>query len=307
MFREIKKSINKSYITLSVILLTLAVILQFITGFKIIDVIKGPQQITSNSLKDYEGEYVEVVMNCPIEYYEYSDYTISYITYDSNYDFYYGVEYDINMESTVDKILYENYQTVEDGKPVTPSSLKVRGSFNKINEKSFDNFEFMLMLATGSKTNIEKTYGGYYIENECIDGMNITYIIIISIISAFFFILSIAVLIIMFVTNKEKGLLSFVNSHSQYTLEGINESLKNAQKIGKHVFVLDDMTIITTGIKVDVIYHTECKELKDNVDKITLVSYIKYVMKDGKTKKFSLSKKDIKKLKLYYDEKGLDF
>ena len=69
MDKKLTKQLKKTYIKFAAALVLLAIVLLVMTRFRIFSLIKGPVDITSANLSNYEGSYVEVNVTAPIDYY----------------------------------------------------------------------------------------------------------------------------------------------------------------------------------------------------------------------------------------------
>lgn len=307
MNKKLTKQVKKSYMIFAAALILLAVALLVMTRFRIISLIKGPENITSASLSNFEGNYVEMNVTEPIDYYEYTDNSISYIIYNEDYDFYYGIEFPEYMESDVDEVLEANSATPMDGQTSKPKSMTVKGTLHKLKGNSKENFEFGVPFATRSEDAKNKLHGSYYIEYNTLDGMSVPYIIIVTAVSLALIIAAVISIVIMFAGNHVKGIDSFISSHDAWDEKSLEAEFKTSRKISKRIYVTDKLTFIVIGIKIHIIDHSECERISDTLKKITLLHKFTYVMKNGKKKSYSFTKKEIKNINKRYKELNCSF
>lgn len=311
MNKTIKNLKFKYYISVSFALIILCIFIFIITRLDILKILTGPVIIDSHNLNNFNGCYTSFDLSdeefIPIDYYEYDERTISYIVYNKKYNFYIGVCVPNDYEDDVDNVISYANASPQNGTKNGSCSFHIKGTLNKMISESKNNFEFSISFLIHDDEFKSKISDCYVIEYDTIDNMDITYIIYISCLGVFLLFIGIFLIIKAFTANGNKEIDEFLQTHSQFSLDTLNELFDSCKTLSNRIFANEKITFIVTSSKLHIILHEDVKSTNDSLRKITLMNKLTYHFDNDKKDVVELKKKEIIKLNSLYKDNNLNF
>ncbi|MBE5960394.1 MAG: hypothetical protein E7256_03245 [Lachnospiraceae bacterium] len=261
MLEALKKKARKNTFTQIAIALAISIGSLIVSNFAIFTYLKGPVTFVPGAdYADYEGKYVtydvEYVLS---DFMSYSTVntktnvetlkTLSYIVYDDADFWFFGAEFDKDMQDTLDAQMDETVDWLYGDIDQVSNKITVTGTFTKLEGEALTYYnETVAEIGEALEYDYSDIAMPYYIRDGRVGNTDIAGVYVYAALHVIPLIYAIYLAIRFLSGSYDKNLKKFVAANPRISMEQIEADFGSAEQVSKNVWVGRRFTLYTSGI-----------------------------------------------------------
>lgn len=261
MLEALKKKAMKNTITQIAISLVIAIGALILSNFAIFTYLKGPIEfVPGTDYADYEGKYVtydiEYVLS---DFMSYSTVntktnvetlrTLGYIVYDDADVWFFGAEFDKDMQDTIDAQMDETIDWLYGDIDQVTNKVTVTGTFTKLTGEALDYYnETVDEIGEALGYDYSDIAMPYYIRDGKIGTSDIAGVYVFAAFTVIPLIYAIYLAIRFFSGSYDKNIKKFISDNPSVSMTQIEADYEAAEQVSKNIWVGKRFTLYTSGI-----------------------------------------------------------